>query len=242
MDDVACVVLDWKRPQNMPTVLNALRRQEGVNIRIYVIHQENMRKYKDCENIWLERNYCCAARWLALPLIRERYTVFVDDDIELTDPGIVALLVRHLKTLHHVSAAGSNFGDDPERPYTSGEKVWAPEEPAVVDVCLGNLNAVITREAANRWISALDHIKDVATERPNEMFICTDDIITSWLYVQAGMKNYAAGRGEVPYRVLDTAHGLEHRSEHPETRDRICRVLGYRKTTPKRRWWRRTGQ
>lgn len=220
--ELACVILDWKRPDNMPKVLEGVRRQ-STECAIYVVHQENDRKYDVYENINLSINHACGARWSILSLIHLPYTVMVDDDLELTNPETFAVMLEAVKKYHHVSAIGVNLGTA-EEPYLTGEKVVGTSEVQKVDICLGSLSMVRTTETAIIWNEGLPLVYQYQN-RPAPYIKC-DDILYAYLHRRAGGGEYVVGHGERPYEVLDTAHGLEHDPDHYTDRNDICKALG----------------
>jgi hypothetical protein len=222
--ELAVVVLDWKRPQNMPYVIQAIREQ-SIALDLYIVHQANNRVYDSAENIHVETNRGCGTRWDILPLIENTYTVFIDDDMKLIDNKILETMLNHVKEKFHVSAVGITLGDHPEKPYSSGDKVYAPLELTKVDICMGNLNMVQTRLARGLWCSHIELTRTM--RRPETSIIGDDDIISSYLFAKAGYGNYVVGNGEKPYEMLSTLHGLEHMPSHYEFRNELCRLLTF---------------
>ena len=222
--ELAVVVLDWKRPQNMESVIESIRGQ-SIPVDLYVVHQANNRVYESAENIHVETNRGCGTRWDILPLVENPYTVFIDDDIKLTDDKILETMLYHVKTRGHVSAVGITLGDHPERPYSSGNKVYAPKEPTRVNICMGNINMVNTRKARTIWCGATEYIRTM--RRPETSIIGDDDIISSHLFNRNSYLNYAVGNGEKPYETLSTMHGLENMPGHYEFRNELCTKLTF---------------
>jgi hypothetical protein len=222
--ELAVVVLDWKRPQNMPHVIQSIREQ-SIPVDLYIVHQANNRVYDSAENIHVQTNRGCGTRWDILPLVENKYTVFIDDDIKLTDPKILETMLIHVRSKDHVSAVGIILGEHPERPYSSGNKVYAPEKLTEVNICMGNINMIRTRYARIMWCSSTEYIRTM--RRPGTDIIGDDDIISSYLFNQSRFKNYSVGNGEKPYETLSTLHGLENMPDHYEFRNELCRKLTF---------------
>jgi len=227
MNELACLILDWKRPQNMEAVIAGVLSQ-SIDVNLYIVHQENDRVYPGAENIHIQTNRGCGSRWNALPFVESKYTVFLDDDLQLTDPQIFETMLSYVKTLDHVSAVGALLGDHADKPYTSGNKVYAPIEPTEVDICLGNLNMVKTEMAIRVWCTQLDFIRTM--RRPGTMIIGDDDIISSFLFTQSGFSNYVVGNDVIPYQTLSTLHGLENDPDHYNFRNSLCIRLPFKST------------
>jgi len=225
MNKLGCVIIDWKRPGNMPTVLEGIRSQ-SIDTDIYVIHQENTRIYEGCENFHSERNRGPGARWLMLPFIQNEYCVFVDDDLKLKDERILETMLRECVQHHHVSCVGVILGS-PEAPYTTCRKLYAQDPPVQVDIGMGNLNMVKAQPAASLIVQDLALFHSIAKDG----IIAEDDILFSYLHQKAGGATYCCGNGSIPYDVLDVAHGLEHRPTHYTDRNEICIRLYPSKTT-----------
>ena len=222
--ELAVVVLDWKRPQNMGSVIEAIRGQ-SIPVDLYIVHQANNRVYESAENIHVQTNRGCGTRWDILPLVENPYTVFIDDDLRLTDEKILETMLHHVKTHNHVSAVGITLGDHPEKPYSSGTKVYAPIELTRVNICMGNINMVYTRLARTIWCSHTAYIRTM--RRPETAIIGDDDIISSHLFNKENFSNFAVGNGEKPYETLSTLHGLENMPGHYEFRNELCKKLAF---------------
>jgi len=219
MKDVACVVVDWKRKLNLPDVLAAIKRQT-LKMDIYVVHQENFRHSDGCTNIHYENNLGSGMKFAVLSMIPNKFTAIVDNDLELTDVNFMETLFKHCHEYGFVGAVGVHCGPDPDRPYTSGAKVNAPESPAPVDIVLTNACMLNTSEATARWNKNIELIRSIQCrkeERP-EMLL-NEDVIYSLLSVKDGRRPAAVGNGFLPYKVLSTAHGLEHTEIHYTSRD-----------------------
>lgn len=220
---VACVILDWKRPFNMEEVLQGIQSQ-SLRPTIYVVHVDNDRKYEGCININIEANYGPGIKFGIMSIIPEPYTVVVDDDIAVTDPGYIKLMYESCISKNYVGAVGVLLGPDPDKPYRSGGKVYAPEMDTPVDIILANLFMIKTEMANRLWNQSLPTIRELQYRHYG--FITNEDCIMGFLWKQSGLNSpYAVGTGERPYKVLDVRFGLENDPDHYIQRDRTCRYF-----------------
>jgi len=219
MNDVACLIVDWKREENLPAVLEGVRAQT-LDMDIFVVHQENSRHCEGCINISHQGNIGSGMKFAVLSMIPNEYTAIIDNDLKLTDDLFMETLFLHCETHGFVGAVGVHLGPDPDKPYTSGSKIYAPIEPTPVDIVLTNACMLHTFEATKRWNSNLDLIRSIQCrkdERP-EMLL-NEDVIYSLVSIIEGRQPVAVGNGAIPYQVLDTADGLEHTELHYRSRD-----------------------
>lgn len=211
----------------MDDVIAGIRAQ-SVDVDLCIVHQDNDRVYEGAENIHIQTNRGCSSRWNILPFIENEFTVFLDDDLKLTDAKIFETMLKHVETYKHVSAVGVIIGTQPENPYSSGHKVYAPIVPSEVDICMGNLNMFHTITARDLWCTQLEFIRQF--RRPGTIIIGDDDIISSHLFTKAEITNFAVGNGEVPYETLSTLHGLENDPSHYTFRNELCTRLTFAST------------
>jgi hypothetical protein len=214
----------------MEKVIEGIRSQT-VETDLYIVHQENNRYYPGAENISFELNRGCETRWSILNFVENEFTVFVDDDLQLTDPEIFETMLEHVPLRHNVSAVGVLLGDHPEKPYTSGDKVYAPEELTMVNICMGNLKMIRTAVGRKIWAENIDFIRGM--RRPGTIILGDDDIISSHLFGKYGYNCYTIGNGEKPYKMLSTLHGLENDPSHYDHRNELCATLSW---TPLVEW------
>lgn len=219
MNNIACVIVDWKREKNLPAVLEGVKKQT-LDMDIFVVHQENSRYCEGCVNITHQGNIGSGMKFAVLSMIPNQYTAIIDNDLQLTDSAFMETLLFHCETYGFVGAVGVHLGPDPEKPYTSGNKIEAPTEPTLVDIVLTNACMMNTFEATKRWNSNLDLIRKIQCrkeERP-EMLL-NEDVIYSLLSIMEERPPVAVGNGFLPYKVLDTLDGLEHTELHYRSRD-----------------------
>lgn len=223
MFEYACVVLDWKRPQNMGRVVDGIRKQSLEN-HLYIVHVENDRKVDEATNITLDVNYGPGVEFSILPIIHEPYTIFLDDDIGMTDPEYFSILGSAVKKYDYTGCVGVMLGDDKAKPYTSGGKTYSPKEQFEADIVLANLFAMNTYRAAYVWSKYIAIIRSLQYRWPG--FITNEDCMMSLLWQhEYGRKPVAVGTGEKPYEILSTKHGLEHDPDHYIQRDAVCKCI-----------------
>lgn len=184
MNELACVILDYRRPQNMEEIIDAINHQ-SIATDVYIAHQENRRNYDGvCENIHLERNRGCKARYQILPLVNNPYTMIIDDDLRPAVVNIFEVMLEFAKKLDtRVGAYGLNLGRNPKQPYSSGTRIYHTVSPVPVDIILGNFQMINTRRGSRIWNENHNLIRDVTND--GEIIGC-DDIILSYLYKREG--------------------------------------------------------
>jgi len=128
MKDVACLIIDWKREENLPAVLEGVRAQT-LDMDIFVVHQANSRHCEGCININHQGNIGSGMKFAVLSMIPNEYTAIIDNDLQLTDDVFLETLFLHCVEYGFVGAVGVHTGADLEKPYTSGSKINAPIEP-----------------------------------------------------------------------------------------------------------------
>lgn len=78
---VAAVVLSWRRPANVPVVVEALRRQAAVS-EVYVWHNRpSAAAVAGAVNVFCESNLKCRVRHAFAQALGADYVLFIDDDI-----------------------------------------------------------------------------------------------------------------------------------------------------------------
>ena len=234
MSDVACVVLDWKRPFNMKKVIAGIKSQ-SMETQLYVVHIENDRQYEDCININIDRNFGPGVKFGIMSMIPEPYTVVQDDDMQMTNPQYIEFMYHSCKTKDFVGTVGLIFGSISGKSYTSGEKIYSPEVDTPVDVILANMFMIKTELAASVWTSNLSTIREL--QYRDFGFITNEDCIMCALWKEAGLKtphvvgNLDPQYGERPYIGLDARFGLEHDPDHYDRRNQTCQFFLERNQT-----------
>lgn len=206
------LVLDYKRPQNMPHVLASLKAQ-SLPHNVVVIHQGNRRVYPNVQNITLDRNMGCRVRHHLVTMFETDRVICIDDDITLESNTALARLTVPLEEsgVGLVGAVGMNLQRGTNEPYTRGKKVYNANPPQEVDVVLGRLHA-FSRDTflkVYNWHLCWQYIED--------------DIFLSHCYAQAGWKRLAVDVG--PIHNLDRAGGNEFRPDHYDLRNSTAREL-----------------
>ena len=114
---VTVVLLNWKRPENLKKVIESIKKQKKVDVKIHLWNNN-----VDCDEFFdvdmqidSDENYICMPRWFMASMTKSEYIMTLDDDLLLTEPYVIYNLVsvhRAYPTLDNliVGPYGRNFG------------------------------------------------------------------------------------------------------------------------------------
>lgn len=231
MNELACLILDYNRPQNMLEIIEAVNRQ-NINVDLYIVHQGNNREYDCFENIHLEHNRGPRTKYQILSLIDNPYTIIIDDDLKPVGENIFDVMLQYAKELKTlVGAYGLILGNNKNMPYTSGQRIFHTSTPVEVDIILANFHLVETAFAAKLWNNNKEvtqksmSFSDLFNKDP--LFGTNEDVILSYLYKKANMNVYVVGTGIKGYQELDNMGGLEFEEGHLRSRNELAKELFY---------------
>lgn len=100
---VAALLLNWKRPQNMPKVIESIRNQ---TVPIEIMLWNNSPKPYPGQTIHSTENFFCWPRWLMAGLTTTEYIFTLDDDLYLTDPKAIENCLSAIKEMPHDTVFG----------------------------------------------------------------------------------------------------------------------------------------
>jgi len=101
---VTAILLSWKRPQNMPRIVDELKRSPRVSeIVLWNNDPEKNLQFSGVKVINSPRNYHCLARYCMVPLAENNEILFQDDDLVIRP--------EQLETIH------AAYTRDPSRIY-----------------------------------------------------------------------------------------------------------------------------
>jgi len=211
LSTVTVCLLNWKRPQNLPFVIDSLARQ---TVKPVLFLWNNGDPFEDGRIAWQvdsSENMGCWPRWFMASRARTRYVCSLDDDLVMTDAHVLEDAVAFLSQCDERAIVG------PEgvrlafsKPYRDGEHVAYPAQDTPVSIVKGRMMLLRRR--------ALDHVRlstafDVARD--------ADDIAVSAM--AAGGR---PGRHIVPALFRGRLHdldqhgvGLNQRQGHHERRE-----------------------
>ncbi|MEM7587717.1 MAG: hypothetical protein AAF560_30295 [Acidobacteriota bacterium] len=138
------LVLSWRRPDNLPRVIEGLRRQSFIDdIMIFHNHPSD-RRMEGCLNVVSDHNFGCAVRHQLAQLLDYETFVFSDDDLMLTE-DLAPQLMPVIRAYGQRSVIGL-FGHmlDRQRPnaaYSHGERVTT-REVRPVDLVKGRFHVL----------------------------------------------------------------------------------------------------
>jgi hypothetical protein len=211
LSTVTVCLLNWKRPQNLPRVIDSIARQTAKPV---IFLWNNGAEFRDSRIAWQvdsSQNMGCWPRWFMASRARTQYVCSLDDDIVLTDEHVLEDAIAFLSQCDERTITG------PEgvqlvfnRPYRDCEHVACPAEDTPVSIVKGRMMLLRRR--------ALDHVKlstafDVARD--------SDDIAVSAMVARARPGQHivpALFRGR--FEDLEQhGVGLNQRQGHHERRE-----------------------
>ena len=225
-DKTLAVVLSWKRPENLPQVVEGLRRQSYIDdIMIFHNHPSD-RRIDGCINIVSDHNFGCAVRHQLATLLDYDCFVFTDDDLMLTQ-DLASRLMPVIEALGQRSVIGL-FGHmldcaDPRAAYSNGKTITT-DEVIPVDVVKGRFH-ILSR-------ATLQAISGPGLNTP--ALLAEDDIrvnvAVQWAFDEPSYLVPAKGVKDLP-----APHARWRRSQHFAARDRAVHdglQLGWRPLGP----------
>jgi hypothetical protein len=161
MADITVCLLSWKRPKNIPILLDTIKAQK-VESRVF-LWDNGEEPVEDDRIDWIVRssvNMLCWPRWFMACQADTEYVCTLDDDLCFKDHGVLGDGIEALETLDDHKIVGP-FGRilSPAGLYSGGSNVWGSEEDREtnwpVDVIKGRHMVVKTRILRNRLPMAI---------------------------------------------------------------------------------------
>ena len=209
-DKTLAIVLSWKRCENLPDVVEGLRRQSYIDdIMIFHNHPSD-RRIDGCINVFSDHNFGCAVRHQLAPLLDYDYFVFTDDDLMLTE-DLASRLVPVTEAHGQRSVIGL-YGrklncENPRVAYSTGRTVRA-KAIIPVDVVKGRFH-VLSR-------AAIQALSSPGLNTP--ALLAEDDIrvnvAVQWVFDEPSYLVPATGVKELP-----APHARWRRAHHLAARD-----------------------
>jgi len=226
------ILLSYRRPQNIAGCMAAVRRQSVLPRQIWVWHNAPSAVVVDgAVNVHCDDNGGCRPRHAIGQLSQADVCIFVDDDLLLFDPNVVAALLaavsRHPSSVVGVAArrlttaSGNMYGDGAVECASwkqSAERATTPEGDQPVSVVKGRVHAV--RRSLLHLAFRHDLPADVAGE--------DDIVLNAELQIESGEPSWLAGgieRGWVRNIPDIELVSNEHRDDHFARRSATCNCM-----------------
>ncbi len=224
-ENVAAIVLSWKRTRNLPQVVFGLKKQSFIN-EIFVLHNHPSNlMIPGCTNIFFEDNAGSKRRHQFASTLKEYdYFAFSDDDLMLTKDFSKDVLEAIRK--HGKESVLGFFGhelnlDNDDKPYTSGKYTISKNAITPVDIVKGRFH-IISRQG----------ISVMAESGLDTDTLKSEDDLRANIALQ---KEFKRPSYLIPMKHeivdLQDSHALEHRSFHKKNRDEAIRdglTLGWK--------------
>lgn len=209
-EELTLVVTNYKRPQNLPAVVQAWSKQRLVP-RLFLwnngsrIEDPELLKHFD----WIvdsSINMGCVPRWYMASMASTRFTGVVDDDFVPVNPTVTASLISLLKKVPDCGLVGP-FGVrlEREKSYADSIHYKYPPTTTMVDIVKGRLATCRTEVLAARLRTT--------------KFLMEDDIAVSAMI--------ASGRRDVNLVIGRMLGKFEELPEDPQTSSAVSRRLNH---------------
>jgi len=207
---VCSILLSWKRPDNIPIIVDGLKKQKIVDDVIILHNHPSDIKIEGCKNIVSDINLGCIARHKIAEILDYDHFIFSDDDLCLKE-DISEILEEHMRKYGSRSVLGA-YGrklnmENKEKRYSTGYETGNQFEYA--DIVKGRFH-IMSRNA----------ISILAQSKFNTEHLRSEDDIRANVSVQMHTKVPSVImpiRGY--FRDLPDQHALWKNPAHMNNRD-----------------------
>lgn len=220
-------ILAYKREENLPAVLEGIRRQSFVKD-IYVVHNwPSVKRVDGVINIFSEKNFGCIGRHAIAQLAEAPYVLFVDDDLELkTDfsSRFIAAAKSEPGALIGMFGCDIDPAVPPEKLYASGGEYSPSLFQRYVDVVKGRVHMCRKEHLLNSFQFIFAHRGKIDGLRKDDFIM--DDLI---LNLSTQLKTQTPGIlipvdiGKGEYVNLKEDYGASFMPDHHLLRSHLVR-------------------
>ncbi len=90
MKKVACILLNWKRPDNLKIIIEDIRNQSAdIDIYLWNNNKDDKTEYDVDHRIDSSDNLKCYPRWFLLNYVDADYAFVIDDDLTFSDHHVI---------------------------------------------------------------------------------------------------------------------------------------------------------
>ncbi|MFC1851370.1 hypothetical protein ACFL27_14325 [candidate division CSSED10-310 bacterium] len=224
-ENIAAIVLSWKRTKNLPQIVFGLKKQSFIDD-IFILHNHPSKLWvPGCKNIFFKKNKGCIIRHHFASTLKEYdYFVFSDDDLMLKDDfskEVLEAIRKHGKE-SVLGFIGHELDlNNKDKPYTSGKYKTSKKVIMPVDIVKGRFHIISKLGITVMAKSGLD------TDA-----LKSEDDLRANIALQRKFKKPSY---LIPIKheivELQDNHALEYRSFHIKYRDRAIRdglTLGWK--------------
>ena len=216
-ENIAAIVLSWKRTKNLPQIVFGLKKQTFIDD-IFILHNHPSKLWvPGCKNVFYKENKGCIIRHhFAATLNEYDYFVFSDDDLMLKHDCSKEVL-EAIRKYGGESVLGF-FGhvlnmNNKEKPYSSGRYKISKKVIMPVDIVKGRIH-IISKQGINL----------MAKSGPDTELLKSEDDLRANIALQ---REYGKPSYLIPIKneivELQDNYALEHRGFHEKNRDRAIR-------------------
>ncbi|MBT8396328.1 MAG: hypothetical protein HKO65_06270 [Gemmatimonadetes bacterium] len=220
MAEITVCLLNWKRPENLPLVLEGIASQ-SVETRVF-LWDNGQKPIEDPRIDWRIRssaNMACWPRWFMAVHADTPWVCSLDDDLRFGDPHVLRdgiLAAEGLEADQLVGPFGRNLS--PGLSYSEGSNVWGPEDGEEED---WNVDIIKGRHIVARTETLKDRLP-LFCSTPTE-----DDIAVCGL-VAEGRRHHHVRPHTYLHRLqrfqeLPAPHAIWERPGHLSRRDEVAR-------------------
>lgn len=221
----AAVILGFRRPDNLPSVIRGIRRQSMVE-KIYVFHNHPSKSHVDgVINIFSEENFGCIARHAFSLLLDAERILFVDDDLELMADFSARFEFAARTAPYAVSGlTGVNINQKADHTplYGSGGFLDLSPVPQHVDIVKGRVHLANKQHLINSFQFITDNKGKIDGLREGQ-FIMDDVIINLASQLKTGKPSFLIPANAEELRNLNAPAGAHDHPEHYTIRHDLIR-------------------
>jgi len=210
--NTAIIVLSYKRDARL--LVSQIVKQSLPDSEIFVWHNHpsNLVVY-GATNIYADKNFGCSIRQFLALAVGADYTMFLDDDVSLTKPGVLEAFLAVTKGYKYVAGEGRILQRRNDKPYSEGKDASGG---TLADVGKGNCVCVETE-----LIKSMLHVGEV---KGLEMH---DDIwMSAAIELYEGTRPFILGTDEVGVEIArNMPFALSTGDNWLADRDKACGVF-----------------
>ena len=212
------VILSFRRPENLPAVVDAVRNQAPAPGRVFVWHNApSCQPVAGAVNVTAEENFRCRARHALALLSTADAVVFLDDDVLLTAPDALAPMLAALE-----KHPGAVVGPEGRRCLRlSAEMYWGADSARIAhrdgaaSVVKGKIHAARRETLAAAFARRL----------PEAVWTEDDIVLCAGAQIATGEPARVVAGMQSKYRNLSDDKGNEARPEHFAVRNAACQHM-----------------
>jgi len=211
---VIAIILSFKREQNIPQVVEGLRKQSFIDDILVVHNYPSKTRIEGCYNIISDINFGCVIRHqIAFAFNEYDYFVFSDDDLacvdDLSDNVIDAVELAGDKSV--IGIYGLKLDKHSKTPYSDGKNVHFKNDSITpVDIVKGRFHII-----------SKNNIMRMSSSNFNTKFLKLEDDIRANLIVQKehNLPSYVFRVKKGQVKDLSSSFALQDRPTHYSNRD-----------------------